>query len=280
MIKACVVGWPITHSRSPMIHGYWLKTLGIDGSYEKLAVKPEDAFAFFQGLPGSGLAGCNVTVPLKEIAFEAADEKDSSAVAVGAANTIWIENGKILAANTDTYGFMTHLSATAPNWLDVDKPVLILGAGGAARAIAFGFLEAGIEQLMISNRTKSRAEKLGEHFSKYRNKIRIVDWDNRSSAAAKAGVIVNTTTIGMRNEGSLDLDFSQVDSTTVVADIVYVPLETQLLKDARQRGLKTVDGLGMLLHQAVPGFEKWFGRRPDVTPELRALIVGDLEAAG
>lgn len=275
MRKACVIGWPITHSRSPMIHGYWLRTHGIDGTYEKVAVKPEDANAFLRDLAGNGYAGCNVTVPLKEIAFEAADDRDASAVAVGAANTIWLDNGRIYAANTDTYGFMTHLATSVPDWQERDRPVLILGAGGAARAIVYGFLQAGVGRVRVANRTKARAEALSSHFGP---RIEVVDWEQRSSAAEDAGVIVNTSTIGMKGEGSLDMAFAAVDDRVVVADIVYVPLETEFLANARARGLRTVDGLGMLLHQAVPGFEKWFGIRPTVTADLRALIVADLEA--
>jgi shikimate dehydrogenase len=276
MRKACVIGWPITHSRSPMIHGYWLKDLSIDGTYEKVAVKPEDARAFLKSLAIVGYAGCNVTVPLKEIAFEIADEKDASAIAVGAANTIWLEDGKICAANTDTYGFMTHLAMSVPDWQQRDKPVLILGAGGAARAIVYGFLEAGVSEVRVANRTNSRAEALTQHFG---SRVNVTDWNERSAAACEACVIVNTTTIGMKRDESLEMDFAGVDDRAVVSDIVYVPLETELLATARAYGLRTVDGLGMLLHQAVPGFEKWFGVRPQVTPELRALIVADLEAA-
>ncbi|MCB1504229.1 MAG: shikimate dehydrogenase [Hyphomicrobiaceae bacterium] len=276
MRKACVIGWPITHSRSPMIHGYWLKSHGIDGSYEKVAVQPENARAFLLGLEAGGFSGCNVTVPLKEIAFEAAQEKEASAIAVGAANTIWLEGGKICAANTDTYGFMTHLGKTVPDWQERDRPVLVLGAGGAARAIVYGFIESGVGQVLVANRTRARAEALSQHFGR---KVKVVDWGARSEAARDAGVIVNTTTIGMKNEGSLDMDFRNAADSTVVADIVYVPLETEMLAVARKRGLRTVDGLGMLLHQAVPGFEKWFGVRPEVTGELRAMIVADLEKA-
>lgn len=276
MIKACVIGWPITHSRSPMIYGYWLKQHGIAGTYEKVAVAPENAHAFLKNLASAGYAGCNVTVPLKEIAFDAAEEKDASAVAVGAANTIWLEHGRICAANTDTYGFMTHLTTTVPDWNERDKPILVLGAGGAARAIAYGFLEAGVGEIRVANRTRARAQLLKEHFGRH---LKVVDWDERARAARDACVIVNTTTIGMKGEGSLDLDLSGVEERAVVCDIVYVPLRTGLLASARACGLRTVDGLGMLLHQAVPGFEKWFGVRPQVTPELRALLVADLEAA-
>ncbi len=275
MRKACVIGWPITHSRSPMIHGYWLNKLGIDGTYEKVAVRPEDARAFLHDLGNAGYSGCNVTVPLKQIAFETAEDKDASAVAVGAANTIWLEAGKLCAANTDTYGFITSLTLSVPDWHLRDKPVLILGAGGASRAIVYGFLKAGVGEVRVANRTRARAEALARHFG---TRLRVVDWGARSEAAREACVIVNTTTIGMKGEGSLNIDFKGVDDRAVVSDIVYVPLETQLLALARARGLRTVDGLGMLLHQAVPGFEKWFGVRPEVTAELRALIVADLEA--
>lgn len=275
MKRAAVIGWPISHSRSPMIHGYWLKRYGIEGDYSKIAVKPEDAEAFLRSLAERGLAGCNVTVPLKEIAFATADEVEPSARAVGAANTVWLDGGRLVAANTDTYGFITHLSREVPDWKERDRPVLVLGAGGAARAIVFGFLEAGVGRVMVANRTLERAAALASHFGP---RVMAVDWAARSVAADDAGVVVNTTTIGMKGEGSLDMDLTRLDSRAVVADIVYVPLETGLLAAARARGLRTLDGLGMLLHQAVPGFEKWFGVRPEVTPELRALLVADIEA--
>lgn len=277
MTKACVIGWPIEHSRSPIIHGYWLKKYGIDGSYEKRAVAPDDAEAFLRNLEQEGLAGCNVTVPLKEIAFAVADHRDPSALAVKAANTIWIENGKIHAANTDTYGFMTHLGLEAPGWQNPDKPVVLLGGGGAARAICHGFLEAGVSEIIILNRTKERAEKLADDFQD-RGNVRAGDWVDRTRCCEWASVIVNTTTLGMKGEGDLEIDFFSADPDCVVCDIVYVPLETKLLAEARRYGLKTVDGLGMLLHQAVPGFERWFGVRPEVTPELRQLVLDDIGA--
>lgn len=273
MKRACVVGWPIEHSRSPMIHGYWLAAYGIDGTYEKVAVRPEDAEAFFRSLAAKGLAGCNVTVPLKEIAIRAADVVDPTASAVGAANTLWLEDGRLHAANTDTYGFMTHLDASAPGWRDADGHIAVLGAGGAARAIVFGLIEAGAGDIRIYNRTRARAETLAAEFGP---RVRAEDWEARIGCPAEAALVINTTTIGMKGEGELGLDFSRARPGTTVADIVYVPLETRFLADARAAGLAVVDGLGMLLHQAVPGFEKWFGVRPDVTPELRALVVADL----
>jgi shikimate dehydrogenase len=273
MKRACVIGWPIEHSRSPLIHNYWIKRYGVDGAYTKEAVRPEDVTAFLKMLAVRGFIGCNVTVPHKEAAFAAADVKEPSACAVGAANTLWLEGGKLVAANTDTYGFMTHLNLTAPGWDASGAPVSILGAGGAARAIVFGFLEAGVSEVRVFNRTRERAEALAEHFGP---RVQVFDWSERGLRSRKAAVLVNTTTIGMNGVGSLDLDFHTFEDSVVVADIVYVPLETELLVRAKGRGLRTVDGLGMLLHQAVPGFEKWFGVRPEVTRELRNLLVADV----
>jgi shikimate dehydrogenase len=274
MKRACVIGWPIEHSRSPLIHGTWLKTYGIDGSYTKEAVKPEDVQTFFASIEQNGWAGCSVTVPHKEAAFAAAAVKDESAVAVGAANTLWLADGKLHCANTDTYGFMTHLDLSAPQWKAHDAPVLIIGAGGAARAIVYGFLAAGIGRVIIANRSRARAEQLAQYFG---SKVHVAEWDKRNEAAHDASVIVNTTTLGMKGVGDPEIDFSCAWRGTVAADIVYVPLETQFLASARAHGLTGVDGLGMLLHQAVPGFEKWFGVRPQVTQELRALVVADIE---
>ncbi len=273
MKRACVIGWPIEHSRSPGIHGYWLKAYGIDGSYTKVAVKPEDVTAFFSSLAAQGFAGCNVTVPHKEAAFAAAEIKDPSAVAVGAANTLWIDNGRLACANTDTYGFMTHLQRSAPAWRAPDGPVLILGAGGAARAIVYGFLEAGCRDVRIANRSRQRADALAQHFGPG---VTALDWDERNRAAADAAVIVNTTTLGMKGEGDPGIDFAGVSRSSIAADIVYVPLETAFLRKAKAARLITVDGLGMLLHQAVPGFEKWFGVRPEVTDELFRLVAADI----
>ena len=276
MIRACVIGWPIEHSRSPLIHGHWLKVYGIEGSYTKVAVNPDNAADFLRKLGENGLAGCNVTVPLKEVAFSVADQREDSALAVGAANTIWLESGKICAANTDTYGFMTHLDTAAPGWQENRRPVAILGAGGAARAIAHGFQQAGLNDVVILNRTCERAEALVADLGEG---LGVADWSERTRCADWASVVVNTTTIGMKGVGELGIEFTNAHPDCIVADIVYVPLETRLLHDARVHGLKTVDGLGMLLHQAVPGFERWFGVRPEVTPQLRQIILDDLEVA-
>ena len=274
MKKACVIGWPIEHSRSPLIHGHWLKKYGIDGSYAKVPVKPVDVTQFLATLAERGLLGCNVTVPHKEAAYAAAEIKDASAIAVGAANTLWLEGGKLAGANTDTYGFMTHLQRSAPNWQARDGVVSILGAGGAARAIVHGFLQAGVGCVQVFNRSQERAQTLADYFGP---KVKAFTWSERNERSCQSSVIVNTTTLGMKGQGDPEIDFSQFKADCVAADIVYVPLETAFHKSARAHGLATVDGLGMLLHQAVPGFEKWFGVRPEVTDELRQILLADIE---
>lgn len=276
MKQACVIGWPIAHSRSPLIHGYWLKRYGIDGRYSKEAVPVDDVRGFLKSLAQRGYAGCNVTVPHKDVAFEVADFKEPSALAVEAANTLWIENGELVCANTDTYGFMAHLSASVPDWVMRDAPVAVLGAGGAARAIVYGFLERGVREVRVLNRTPARAEELQRHFG---TRVKLYAISDFAAATEGVSVLVNTTTLGMAGAGDIDADLSMLADDCVVADIVYVPLETGLLRRARARGLRTVDGLGMLLNQAVPGFEKWFGVKPEVTAELRALVEADILGA-
>lgn len=276
MKRACVIGWPIDHSRSPLIHGYWLKAYGIDGSYTKVPVEPQNVERFLRALGDQGFAGCNVTVPHKQAAYVLADQKHASSVAVGAANTLWLEDGLLHAANTDTYGFMTYLAARAPRWQQRDAPVVILGAGGAARAIVYGFLEAGVSQVRVFNRSHARAEALAHHFG---HKVVALDWSERNARSHDASVLVNTTSVGMKGEGHLGIDVAALKRDCVVADIVYVPLQTELLRTAQAEGLATADGLGMLLHQAVPGFERWFGQRPTVTDDLYRLVATDVEAA-
>ncbi len=273
MKKACVIGWPIKHSRSPLIHGYWLKKHGIEGSYDKRAVEPDDLADFLQSLEANGLSGCNVTVPHKERAFKLAETVDEAAKAVEAANTLWLEDGKLHASNTDIYGFVTHLNQTAPGWNDKGRPVALLGAGGAARAILYGLLQDGAPRIRLMNRTRKRADELS---ASYQNGVTVIDWDKRHEGLEGCGLVVNSTTLGMAGSPALDLSLGALPDDAVVADIVYAPLETPLLASARQKGCRTVDGLGMLLHQAVPGFERWFGIRPEVTPELRDLVVADL----
>lgn len=276
MIRACVIGWPISHSRSPLIHNYWLRQYGIEGTYTKEPVKPEDLEAFLRSFNARGLAGCNVTVPYKEAAFTLAAIREPSAAAVNAANTLWLDNGLLACANTDTYGFMANLDASAPDWRKRSGPILILGAGGAARAVVYGFLEAGMSDVRIFNRSPDRAQDLARHFG---SRVTTQSWDVRNEHVSEAAVIVNTTTLGMNAAGSIGIDFTRAQTGSVAVDLVYVPLETEFLKSARANGLIGVDGLGMLLHQAVPGFEKWFGVRPVVTTELYQMIASDIGGA-
>ena len=276
MKKACVIGWPIAHSRSPAIHRFWLDHYKIDGSYTKRAVQPGTLETFLRSLADEGYAGCNVTIPFKEEAFRLIASRDAAATAIGAANTIWIEDGELRASNTDTYGYMTYLSREAEDWDRRDAPVCILGAGGAARAIVHGFLEAGVGEIRIFNRSMERAEALRRDFGP---RLKVLPWEDRSRASTEASVLVNTTSLGLKGEGTLAMDFTDFHPDCIVSDIVYVPLETGLIREARRHGLHTVDGLGMLLHQAVPGFERWFGVRPEVTDELYDRIAADIEGA-
>lgn len=274
MKRACVIGWPVEHSRSPAIHRFWLKQHGIDGAYEKEAVPPAEAARFIRSLAERGYVGANVTLPHKLMALQAADIADEAARAIGAANTLWLDGaGRLHASNTDAYGFMTNLNAQAPHWNEGRRPAMVLGAGGAARAILHGLIAAGVNRILIANRTRERAEALAASFAP---NVEVVDWDDRERALAGRGLLVNTTSLGMTGKGTLDIDLAKLPSDAVVADIVYNPLETALLAAARARGNTVVDGLGMLLHQAVPGFERWFGVRPEVTPELRAHVAATL----
>ena len=274
MKRACVVGWPISHSRSPLIHGHWLTRLGIDGSYARVAVKPEEAAYFLRHLREQGYVGCNVTIPHKETAYAVADETLPAARAAGAANTLWYEGDRLIADNTDGIGFISNVRAAAPSLALEGAFVSLLGAGGSARGISHALLQAGVREIRVFNRTRERADGLARDFGP---QVKAFDWSERNSGASGAALLVNTTPLGMAHSESLDMDVRALDRNCVVADIVYVPLETPLLAAARRQGLVTVDGLGMLLHQAVPGFERWFGVRPEVTDELRALLIRDIE---
>jgi shikimate dehydrogenase len=274
MKRACVIGWPVEHSRSPSIHRYWLAQYGIDGAYEKEAVRPEDLASFLGSLEKRGYVGANVTLPHKEAALRLAAVADEAARAIGAANTLWLDQtGRLCAGNTDAYGFISNLEAEAPAWNEGRRPAVVLGAGGAARAILHGLLSEGAASIIVSNRTRRRAEELAKTFGP---SVTVVDWADRESALGGAGLLVNATSLGMTGKEQLDLDLTALPADAVVADIVYSPLETELLAAARARGNRTVDGLGMLLYQAVPGFERWFGVRPKVTPKLRAQVAATL----
>jgi shikimate dehydrogenase len=268
---ACLIGWPAAHSRSPLIHHYWLRTLGIEGGYLIEAVPPERFAEFVARLSAHGFVGANVTIPHKERAL-ALSKPDARARAIGAANTLWYEGGELRSTNTDIEGFIDNLDACAQGWDGVED-ALVLGAGGASRAVVFGLIERGIKRVHLANRTIERARALADEFGA---NVHPVSWDAMSDLLPRAGLLVNTTSLGMHGQPALEVDTGLLPSHAVVADLVYVPLETPLLSAARARGLKTADGLGMLLHQAVRGFELWFGQRPEVTPELRALVEADL----
>ncbi|EGP10148.1 shikimate 5-dehydrogenase 1 alpha [Bradyrhizobiaceae bacterium SG-6C] len=269
---ACLIGWPAAHSRSPLIHKYWLTSFGIDGDYRIEAVEPQAFAKFIANLEARGYRGANVTIPHKEQA-RALTLADARATAVGAANTLYFDNdGELRSTNTDVEGFIGNLDASAPGWDSADD-VLVLGAGGSARAVIFGLLERGIARVHLANRTASRSQALAEQFGE---RVRPLAWDSIGDVLPRAGLLVNTTSLGMKGQPALDIDIGALPATATVADLVYVPLETDLLKAAKARGLKTADGLGMLLHQAVRGFELWFGKRPTVTPDLRALVEADL----
>jgi len=273
---ACVIGWPVRHSRSPAIHRFWLNELGIEGDYVIHPVEPENVAAFFADLPRSAFVGCNVTVPHKEAAFAAVAKRDRAAEEIGALNTIWLEDGQLVGGNTDPIGFLANLDAEAPGWDAAGGPAVVLGAGGAARAIVWALLQRGIAPVHVVNRTPARGEALAVRFGD-----RVVPAGAEATPAllASARVLVNTTTLGMTGQPPLTLDVSQLPSGAVVNDLIYVPLETPLVVDARSAGLRAVGGLGMLLHQAVPGFEHWFGRRPAVTPALKEAVLKTFEPA-
>lgn len=271
--RAFVCGHPVAHSRSPLIHGHWLAQHGIDGSYERRDVTPADIRSFIAGLASSGFAGGNVTIPHKEAAFDTVDRRDAAAEAIGAVNTLWIENGKVCGGNTDAFGFAANLDAQAPEWRNRGR-ALVLGAGGASRAVVHAILEAGYERIDLVNRTVGRAEDLAGRFGV---RVHAVGFAALADFLPDAGLLVNTTSLGMDGDGDVPLDIDLLSDDCIVTDIVYVPLETPLLAAAAGRGLKTVDGLGMLLHQAAPGFERWFGARPEVTSELRSLVIADME---
>ena len=271
-VRAAVIGDPVKHSRSPLIHGYWLKQHAINGRYDPIHVVAGEAPAFFKGLVESGLAGCNVTVPHKEDAFRAMDILTPTAMAIGAVNTVWVDNGDLHGDNTDAYGFLANLDERVPGWARGGKAAVI-GAGGAGRAIVHALLERGYDRIGIVNRTPARADELAAHFG---SRVSGGSLDDLADVLAGSSLIVNTTTLGMEGAGQDTIDLSAAPREALATDIVYTPLITPFLATARARGMPIADGLGMLLHQAVPGFERWFGLRPDVTPQLRARVLADM----
>jgi shikimate dehydrogenase len=279
-VRAFVVGHPIAHSRSPLIHGHWLARYGLAGSYERIDVAPAAFPAFLRSFAARGFAGGNVTIPHKEAAFAGVDRRTARAEKLGAVNTVWIEDGLLWGDNTDIVGFMAHLDQSlGAGWEQAVGTALVLGAGGAARAIVAGLQDRRIPRILVANRTLSKAEDLvgGLVGGLGTAGLAALPWTDLGGAVADADLIVNTTSLGMAGQPALDLDLSRSPAGAVVADIVYVPLQTPLLAAGAARGLRTVDGLGMLLHQAVPGFAHWFGVTPAVTPDLRALVAADIE---
>ena len=272
---AGVMGWPVSHSLSPRLHGYWLRELGLDGAYLPLAVHPDDCPEVLKTLPKMGFRGCNLTIPHKEIALEVMDEIDPLARRIGAVNTVVVDaDGRLIGRNTDGYGFLKNLQTGAPNWRPEAGPAVVLGAGGAARAVIVALLDAGVAEIRLTNRTRERAEELARTLD---GNIVVIDWEQRSDGLDGAELLVNTTVLGMTGQPPLDITLDSLPESATVTDIVYAPLITDLLENARDRGHPIVDGLGMLLHQAVPGFAAWFGVEPVVTEDLRR---GILEAMG
>jgi len=272
MKKACVMGHPVAHSRSPMIHGYWLRSLGIEGAYELQDLTPEQFPGFVGGLGKNGYVGGNVTVPHKEAAYRTVSARDAASEAVGAVNTLWLENGRLMGGNSDVHGFVANLDDRAPGWNVSGCKALVLGAGGAGRSAVYALKQRGAE-VHVVNRTLARAQEMTKRFGATAH-----GWDAVPKLLAQADVLVNCTSLGMTGKEPLHIDLGSLKKSAVVYDIVYVPLETALLAQAKKRGHRTVDGLGMLLQQAGFGFRKWFGGEPKVTPELRSMVEADIVA--
>lgn len=271
--RAFLIGHPVAHSRSPLLHGYWLKKYGLEGSYELVDVDPDKVGQFFDRFGDEGWAGGNVTVPHKVAVIPFLDRIDEAATAMGAVNTIWREGDALVGGNYDGAGFMDNLDELAPGWDVGARNAVILGAGGAARAAAYGLKQRGLS-VALANRTVANAEEISRHFGG----MHAHGLEDLPDLLATADILVNTTSLGMMGKPPLDLDIAPLKANAVVYDVVYVPLETQLLKDAKAKGHPTVDGLGMLLHQAVGGFHRWFGHLPEVTAELRELLIADIRA--
>ncbi|MBO9395336.1 shikimate dehydrogenase [Shimia sp. R9_2] len=269
---AGVIGNPIAHSKSPLLHGHWLKTYGITGHYVPLEVDAEHLEAVLKAMPQMGFVGCNVTIPHKERVVQFVDQITDRATLIGAVNTlIFRPDGSIVGDNTDGYGFIENLRHGAPEWQAEAGPAVVLGAGGAARAVVASLLDAGVPEILLTNRTRVRADRLREDFGA---RVKVVEWVQAGNILEEAATLVNTTSLGMAGKSELRIPMDGLRSETVVTDLVYNPLITNFLKTAQERGCVTVDGLGMLLHQAVPGFERWFGRRPVVDEATRQVVLG------
>jgi shikimate dehydrogenase len=278
-IRANVIGYPVKHSRSPVIHNHWMKKHGIPGSYGRAEVMPDKLSMALMALSVSEtMKGCNITLPHKEAALAQMDEVDPLAKKIGAVNTVLVrDEGELFGFNTDAYGFTQNLNSAGAAWRK-KSPAMVVGAGGAARAVVAALVQAGCREIYVTNRTPDRlrsfCSEVGKNFDV---PLRIVGWEDRGEALAHVDLLVNATAQGMEGEPPLDLDLRQLRNTALVTDLVYTPIDTPLLREAKRRNHPTVDGLGMLLHQAVPGFEAWFGVKPEVDEELRNLVIADLQ---
>jgi shikimate dehydrogenase len=278
---AGIMGWPVTHSRSPALHNFWIDEHAIDGAYVPLAVRPEHLGQALRALPALCFRGCNLTLPHKQAALAIVDKVDPLARRIGAINTIVVmPDGSLEGRNTDAFGFRENLRERAPDWTPSAGPAVVLGAGGGARGVIAALIEARAEEIRIVNRTLARAERVASDLAAATTRVTSYPWNDMAWALRDAGLLVNTTSLGMNGEPELEIDLAPLPPSAVVADIVYVPLETPLLAAARQRGHRTVDGLGMLLHQGRPGFEAWFGSPVQVTRELRAALLTTLGVTG
>jgi shikimate dehydrogenase len=274
---AGIMGWPVAHSRSPLLHGFWLDETGVDGAYLPLSVRPENLEQALRSLPVLGFRGCNLTIPHKQAALGVADRVDPLARRIGAINTVVVAaDGSLEAYNTDAYGFRENLRDNVPEWTPTAGPAVVLGAGGSARAVVAALSDAGVGEIRLVNRTRRRAEVVAADLATAATRISIFSWDEANAVQGGAVLLVNTTSLGMAGEPPLELDLSLLPLSAPVVDIVYVPLETGLIKAARRRGHPVVDGLGMLLHQGRPGFEAWFGAEVRVSRALRTAIVATL----
>ena len=275
MTAACVIGHRVGYSRSPTLHGYWLRTMGIAGRYDLVDIAPEEFGAFLTQLRAHGYVGANVTKPHKQAAFALLDERDAAAEAIGAVNTVWVDGARLIGSNTDVAGFLANLDAQAPGWDALAGPAVVLGAGGAGRAVVYGLRTRGLDVALV-NRTLSRAEALAQHFGAG---VTSHPWSQTPRLLKDARLLVNATLLGATGQEALAIELSDLPGSAVVCELNYVPLESKLLGSARQRGLRVVDGLGMLMYQAVPAFEHFFGVRPAVTPQLRAALEATLAEA-
>jgi shikimate dehydrogenase len=274
VIKVCVIGWPISHSRSPLIHGYWLKQHRIDGSYTRQPVEASALNAFLVGLSDAGYAGCNVTIPHKENTYRLVTAADETTERLGAVNTVFVREGKVFGTNTDGEGFINSLYQSAPGLSLSNARAVVIGAGGASLAVVNAILEQGASEVAVANRTIEKVHALRQRFG---SRVVPLDWERMADQLSECSLLVNTTSLGMTGQPDIALDLSRLSPSAVVSDIVYTPLRTKLLQDAAQRGNVVVEGLGMLLHQAVRGFSLWFRVTPEVTPELYALVARDID---